>query len=159
MEKQENLLRCVVKILKCMFVFPTGKMLTRSQRRRLDEDGGMMIVYSSYDDEAAPEVKVKRKKRAKTTVSDLKRELGMFGLSTEGKKQDLQDRLATHLQQPRNGIRILTYHFQVNNLMALGVLKSKCLTHLKPKGNLKMPKNDQILSILVLSTVCLTSSF
>ena len=115
-------MRCVVKNLKCTFVFPTGKMLTRSQRRRLDENGGMMIVYSSYNDEAAPEVKVKRKKRAKTTVSDLKRELGMFGLSTEGKKQDLQDRLATHLQQPRNGIWILTYHFQVDNLMALGVL-------------------------------------
>ena len=78
-------------------------MLTRSQRRRLDDNGGMMVAYSSYDDEMEPKLTIKRR-RAKNTVSDLKRELGMFGLSTEGKKQDLQDRLATHLQQPRNGI-------------------------------------------------------
>lgn len=58
-----------------------------------------MIVYSSYNDEVGSEMNIRRK-RAKTTVKDLKRELGMFGLSTEGKKQDLQDRLASHLQQP-----------------------------------------------------------
>ena len=64
----------------------------------------MMIVYSSYNDNPAPELK--RKRKAKTTLLDLRRELGMFGLSTEGKKQELQDRLASHLQQPRCGSRI-----------------------------------------------------
>lgn len=95
----------MVEIINSMCIFPTGKMLTRCQRRRLDENGGMMIVYSSYNDEVGSEMNIRRK-RAKTTVKDLKRELGMFGLSTEGKKQDLQDRLASHLQQPRNGTRI-----------------------------------------------------
>ena len=81
-------------------------MLTRSQRRRLDDNGGMMVAYSSYDDEMEPKFTTKRRRGAKNTISDLKRELGMFGLSTEGKKQDLQDRLASHLQKPRKATRI-----------------------------------------------------
>ena len=102
-------------------------MLTRSQRRRLDENGGMMIVYSSYNDDAAPEVKRKTKKRAQTTLLDLRRELGMFGLSTEGKKQDLQGRLASHLQQPRCGSRIWTTLWFI--WLLCGVLLSEYLSH------------------------------
>ena len=60
-----------------------------------------MVAYSSYDDELEAKFTIKRR-RGKNTVSELKRELGMFGLSSEGKKQDLQDRLASHLQKPRN---------------------------------------------------------
>ena len=77
------------------------KMLTRSRRRRLEENGGLIVVYSSYDKEGF-EPKKKRK-ITKPTVSDLKREMGMYGLPTEGKKQDLQKRLASHLQKPRDG--------------------------------------------------------
>ena len=95
-----------MEILYRSFVFPLGRMLTRSQRRRLDDNGGMMIAYSSYDDDIEPKLSIKRRKRAQNTVSDLKRELGMYGLSTEGKKQDLQDRLASHLQKPRKATRI-----------------------------------------------------
>ena len=81
------------------------KMLTRSRRRQLEENGGIMVVYSSYDKEGI-EPKKKRRTTTKPTVSDLKREMGMYGLPTEGKKQDLQKRLASHLQKPRDGTRI-----------------------------------------------------
>ena len=68
-------------------------MLTRAQRRRLDANGGFLII------DGEEEIPVKRRKRTKPLVSELKKELAMIGLSTEGKKQDLQDRLDCHFMQ------------------------------------------------------------
>ena len=68
-------------------------MITRAQRRRLDANGGFLIVGEE-------EIPAKRRKRTKPLVSELKMELAMIGLSMEGRKRDLQDQLDCYSNQP-----------------------------------------------------------
>merc|ERR1712037_829689 len=73
------------------------KMLTRSKRRRLEEEEDPVIVSSHYELEREAKIKRAKVELMSLKVVDLRRELGTFGLP----KTDLVDRLALHKLVPR----------------------------------------------------------
>ena len=72
-------------------------MLTRSKRRRLEEEEDPVIVSSHYELEREAKIKRAKVELMSLKVVDLRRELGTFGLP----KTDLVDRLALHKLVPR----------------------------------------------------------
>ena len=72
-------------------------MLTRSKRRRLEEEADDPVVISSrYGLEREGTIKRAKTELMTLKVVDLRRELGTFGLTKSGNKTDLVDRLAHH---------------------------------------------------------------
>ena len=72
-------------------------MLTRSKRRRLEEEAEDPVVISSrYGLEREATIKRAKTELMSLKVVDLRRELGTFGLTKSGNKTDLVDRLAHH---------------------------------------------------------------